>query len=179
MTDLKNKTAIITGSVRGIGRAIAERYAQLGANIVLNFSKDKTAADETLEAIKKNNTNVIAVQADVSNVNDIERLFETAINSFGKVDIVVANAGIENTHHPLSEATEEEFDRFYKINTKGAFFTLQIAAKHVENNGRIIHVGSSTSNFRCQVSGYTEAAKWHRVLWCKYWRRNWRKRVLP
>ena len=147
MTDLKNKTAIITGSVRGIGRAIAERYAKLGANIVLNYSKDQSSAEEATEAIKRLGGNVIAVQGDVSKIEDVNRLFETAINTFGKVDIVVANAGVEKVDHPVLEISEEEFDTFFGINTKGAFFTLQNAAKHVAENGRIILVGSSTSGY--------------------------------
>ena len=89
----------------------------------------------------------IAVQADVSKVADIERLFAEAINTFGKLDIIVANAGIEMVETPVTQFTEEEFDRLFSINTKGAYFTMQQAAKNVEDNGRIIYIASSTTSF--------------------------------
>jgi 3-oxoacyl-[acyl-carrier protein] reductase len=147
MNSLKNKVALITGSVRGLGKAIAERYAALGASIVLNYSKDAAAAEEMEKNIKAMGGRVIAVQADVSKVADIKRLFEEAKNVFGKIDIVVANAGIEMVETPVTAFTEEQFDRLFSINTKGAYFTMQQAALHVEDKGRIIYIASSTTAF--------------------------------
>ncbi|MDD4994011.1 MAG: SDR family oxidoreductase [Paludibacter sp.] len=147
MNSLRNKVAVITGSARGLGKAIAERYAALGANIVINYSKDKVSADEVVSNIQAMGVNVISVQADVSKVADIERLFTEAKNAFGKIDIVVANAGIEMVETPVIEFTEEQFDRLFSINTKGAYFTMQQAAKNVEDNGRIIYIASSTTAF--------------------------------
>lgn len=147
MNSLKNKVALITGSARGLGKAIAERYAALGANIVINYSKDKSSADEVLSNIKAMGVKAIAVQADVSKVADIERLFSEALKAFGKIDIVVANAGIEMVETPVTAFTEEQFDRLFSINTKGAYFTMQQAAKHVTDNGRIIYIASSTTSF--------------------------------
>ena len=150
MYTLQNKTAIITGSARGLGKAIAERYAALGANIVINYSKDKTSANEVVSNITAMGVKVIAVQADVSKVVDIERLFEEAKNAFGKIDIVVANAGIEMVETPVTQFTEEQFDRLFSINTKGTYFTMQQAAKNIEDNGRIIYIASSTTAFPVQ-----------------------------
>ncbi len=147
MNSLRNKVAVITGSARGLGKAIAERYAALGANIIINYSKDKVSADEVVSNIQAMGVNVISVQADVSKVADIERLFAEAKNAFGKIDIVVANAGIEMVETPVAEFTEEQFDRLFSINTKGAYFTMQQAAKNVEDNGRIIYIASSTTAF--------------------------------
>jgi 3-oxoacyl-[acyl-carrier protein] reductase len=147
MKILNNKVAVITGSARGLGKAIAERYASLGANIVINYSKDKASADEVVSNITAMGVKVIAVQADVSVVADIERLFDEAVKAFGKIDIVVANAGIEMVETPVSEFTESQFDKLFSINTKGAYFTMQQAAKKVENNGRIIYIASSTTAF--------------------------------
>lgn len=147
MNSLHNKTAIITGSGRGLGKAIAERYATLGANIVINYSRDVASANQVVSNIKAMGTKVIAVKADVSKLADIENLFEEAKKAFGKIDIVVANAGIEMVETPVTEFTEEQFDRLFSINTKGAYFTMQLAAKTVENNGRIIYVASSTTVF--------------------------------
>jgi 3-oxoacyl-[acyl-carrier protein] reductase len=147
MNSLSNKVAVITGSARGLGKAIAERYAALGASIVINYSRDKASADEVVSNIKAMGAKVIAVQADVSKVADIERLFKEAKDAFGKIDIVVANAGIEMVETPVVDFTEEQFDRLFSINTKGTYFTMQQAAKNVEDNGRIIYIASSTTAF--------------------------------
>lgn len=147
MNNLKGKVALITGSARGLGKAIAERYAALGADIVLNYSRDKIAAEETVSIIKAMGVKVIAVQADISKVAEIERLFAGALQAFGKIDIVVANAGIELVETPVTAFTEEQFDRVFSINTKGSYFTMQQAAKYVADNGRIIYIASSTTSF--------------------------------
>ena len=147
MNSLQHKVALITGSARGLGKAIAERYAALGADIVINYSRDKSSADEVLSNIKAMGVNVIAVQADVSKTADVRRLFEEAKAAFGRIDIVVANAGIELVETPVTDFTEEQFDRVFSINTKGTYFTLQQAAKNVEDKGRIIYIASSTTSF--------------------------------
>ena len=147
MKTLNNKVALITGSARGLGKAIAERYASLGANIVINYSKDKASADEVVSNITAMGVKVIAIQADISKVIDLERLFAEAKAYFGKIDIVVANAGIELVEVPVTDFTEEQFDKVFSINTKGTYFTMQQAAKHVEDNGRIIYIASSTTSY--------------------------------
>ncbi|MEZ2441204.1 SDR family oxidoreductase [Chitinophaga sp. RCC_12] len=147
MNSLKNKVALITGSARGLGKAIAERYAALGADVVVNYSKDKASADEVVSNITAMGARVIAVQADVSKVADLEKLFAAAKEAFGKIDIVVANAGIEMVEVPVTDFTEEQFDKVFSINTKGTYFTMQQAAKHVSHNGRIIYIASSTTSF--------------------------------
>lgn len=147
MTNLKNKVALITGSARGIGKAIAERYAALGADIVVNYTKQEEAATETVGQLKALGVRAIAVQADVAQVADIERLFATAQTTFGKIDLVVANAGVELVGVPVADFTEAQYDHLFDINTKGAFFTLQKAANYVADNGRIIYIGSSTANY--------------------------------
>ena len=147
MNTLKGKVALITGSARGLGKAIAERYAALGADIVLNYSRDKAAAEETASNIKAMGVKVIAIQGDVSKPAEIGRLFNEALAAFGKIDIVVANAGIELVETAVTDFTEEQFDRVFGINTKGSYFTLQQAAKHVSDNGRILYIASSTTSF--------------------------------
>jgi 3-oxoacyl-[acyl-carrier protein] reductase len=147
MNSLQHKVALITGSARGLGKAIAERYAALGADIVINYSRDKSSADEVLSNIKAMGVKVIAIQADVSKTADVRRLFEEAKAAFGRIDIVVANAGIELVETPVTDFTEEQFDRVFSINTKGTYFTLQQAARSVEDKGRIIYIASSTTSF--------------------------------
>lgn len=147
MNSLQNKVAVITGSARGLGKAIAERYAALGADIVINYSKDKASADEVVSNIKAMGSRVLAVQADVSKVAEIQRLFAKAKQAFGRIDIVVANAGIEIVETPVTDFTEEQFDKVFSINTKGSYFTMQQAALQVEDGGRIIYIASSTTSF--------------------------------
>jgi len=139
MTSLKNKVALVTGSARGIGRAIAVRYGSLGASVVVNYSTDVKRARETIEEIERSGSIAIAVQADVSKVADIDRLFAAALDKFGRLDIVVANAGVELVGQSALDFTEADFDRLFGINTKGAFFTIQKAAKHtnLESSGLI------------------------------------------
>jgi len=147
MTNLKGKVALVTGSARGIGKAIAERFGALGASVVVNYATSERPALETVGAITQSGGIAIAVQADVSKVADIDRLFTTTIERFGRLDIVVANAGIELVGTPIAEVSESDFDRLFGVNTKGAFFTLQQAARHIADNGRIIYVGSSSTAF--------------------------------
>ena len=144
MTNLKNKVALITGSARGIGKRIALRYASKGADIVVNYSRDKESGEATVREIEALGVRVLGVQANVADVGQLEGMFKQAVAAFGKIDIVVANAGVEVINQPVVEVTEEAYDRLYNINVKGAFFTMQQAAKTVSNSGRIIYVGSTT-----------------------------------
>jgi 3-oxoacyl-[acyl-carrier protein] reductase len=147
MGDLSGKTALVTGSSRGIGKAIAERLGRLGADVIVNYSASKQSALATVEAIEKNGVRAIAIQADLGKVDEIRSLFARSMEHFGRLDIVVANAGVELVDQAVADFTEEDFDRLFRVNTKGAFFTLQAAARHVADKGRIIYVGSSTTKF--------------------------------
>lgn len=147
MGNFSGKVALVTGSGRGIGKAIAERFGKLGADIVVHYSASKQPALATLEAMEKNGVRAIAIQADLAKVDEIHRLFVRSMEHFGRLDIVVANAGIELVDQAVVEFTEQDFDRLFSVNTRGTFFTLQAAAKHVADNGRIIYIGSSTTKF--------------------------------
>jgi 3-oxoacyl-[acyl-carrier protein] reductase len=141
---LKGKVALVTGASRGIGRAIAERLGASGASVVVNYSSSPGEAQKTAENVKKAGGDAIAVQADVSRVSEITRLFDESIKHFGKLDILVNNAGIVFIK-PVSETTEEDFDRIFAINVKGTFFACREAAKRLADNGRIINLSSSTT----------------------------------
>lgn len=147
MSTLTGKVALVTGGARGIGRGITERLARLGASVIVNYSASEKPAQETVATIEEHGGTALAVQADVSRPSEIEKLFDTAIGRFGRLDIVVANAGVEVVDQPVVDFTEADYDRVFGINTKGAFFTLQAAAKHVQDGGRIIYLGSSTTAF--------------------------------
>ncbi len=159
MTDLRNKVALVTGSTRGLGRAIALRFASLGAKIVVNDREGGDAAAAIVAACEAMGTQAVAVAADMAIVPDIERLFARAIEHFGRIDIAVANAGIEIIDQPCLAFGEADFDRLFAVNTKGAIFTLQAAAKHVTDNGRIIFIGSSTTNFALEGCGLYGSSK--------------------
>jgi 3-oxoacyl-[acyl-carrier protein] reductase len=147
MTHLKGKVALVTGASRGLGRAIAERFGKLGASVVVNFATNERPALGVVAAIERLGSSAIAVQADVAKLVDIDRLFATALERFGRLDIVVANAGLELVGKSALELDESDFDRLFAVNTKGAFFTIQRAARDVADYGRIIYVGSSTTAF--------------------------------
>lgn len=141
----EGKVAIVTGSSKGLGRAILLRLASRGASVVVNYSRDKAAAEEVVTAAEKVGAKAILVQADVSRVDEIERLFAEALTAFGKVDIVVANAGIEKVNLPVVDVTEEDFDLLFRVNTKGPYFVMQAAARHIRDGGRIINIASSST----------------------------------
>lgn len=144
---LAGKVALVTGSSSGLGQTIAERYAALGADVVIHYSKSKAGADAVVSTIKAMGRRAVAVQADVTQVADIERLFREGLAAMGRLDIVVVNAGVELLEVPVTDFTEAQFDQLFNINTKGTYFSLQEAARHVADNGRIIYVASSTTVF--------------------------------
>lgn len=141
---LKGKIALVTGASRGIGRAIAERLAQSGASVVVNYSTNAAEAKKVVDHIQSHGGHAFAVQADVGRVPEITRLFDESIAHFGKLDILVNNAGVMFTK-PVSAVTEAEFDRIFDVNVKGTFFACQQAANRLADNGRIINLSSSTT----------------------------------
>jgi 3-oxoacyl-[acyl-carrier protein] reductase len=153
MTDLHGRTAIVTGSARGLGRAIAVRLGSLGANVAVNYAHGQADAGETAAEIRRAGGGAVAVRADVSHVEDLEGLFADTERAFGKPHIVVVNAGLEHTGLPVADFTEEQFDQLFAVNTKGAFFTLQMAARTVADNGRILYISSSTAGY--PMPGYS------------------------
>lgn len=149
-TSLSGKVAIVTGSSRGIGRAIAERLAADGAAVVVNYVRGEQAAQEVVDAIRTRGGQAVAVRADVSQTAEVRQLFAQARGTFGTLDIVVANAGVAVVKS-IAESTEEEFDRVFNANAKGVFFTLQEAARQVREGGRIVVV--STGGTRMLMTG--------------------------
>lgn len=125
----------------GIGAGIALRLARDGAKVVVNYQKDKKSADAVVAAITSSGGAAIAVQADASISADVDRLFAETKRIYGRVDIVVANAGIFGGSS-IATTTNADFDRLFDVNVKGVFYALRGAANHVENNGRIVVLGS-------------------------------------
>lgn len=136
------KTAIVTGASRGIGRSIAKRLAADGFAVVVNYSGNADQAQDVVNEIRKTGAKAHAIKADVSDPEQVSRLFEQTIETFGSVDVVVNNAGIM----PLSTIANydvETFDRVIAVNLRGTFLVLAQAAKHLSEGGRIIAFSSS------------------------------------
>ena len=148
----KKKTALVTGSSRGIGRAIAERLAADGAAVVINYTRSAKQADEAVSSIIARGGNAIAIQGDVSKPAEVTRLFDEAEKALGSLDIVVANAGVF-FRKPLEESTEEDYEYVFNTNTKGVFFTLREAARRVNRGGRIVVV--STGGTKLQFPDFS------------------------
>lgn len=138
---LEGKTALVTGSSRGIGRAIAERLAADGAAVAINYARNRQLAQEVVDGILARSGKAFAIQADVSKPAEVRRLFDEAGKTVGPLDIVVANAGVV-LEKPLVESTEQDYDSVFNINTKGVFFTLQEAARGTRDGGRIVAVST-------------------------------------
>jgi 3-oxoacyl-[acyl-carrier protein] reductase len=138
---LEGKTALVTGSSRGIGRAIAERLAADGAAVLINYARNRQLAQEVVDGILARSGKACAIQADVSKPAEVRRLFDEAGKTVGPLDIVVANAGVV-LEKPLVESTEQDYDSVFNINTKGVFFTLQEAARGIRDGGRIVAVST-------------------------------------
>ncbi|HMF75302.1 MAG TPA: SDR family oxidoreductase [Bryobacteraceae bacterium] len=142
MTNASAKIAIVTGASRGIGRAVARRLAQDGFTVIVNYAGNAAKADETVAEIKAAGGQAVAVQGDIANAADMERLFKTTVDSYNKVDVVVNNAGIMPLS-PIAKGDVELFDKVIATNLRGAFLVLGQAAQHVSPGGRIISFSSS------------------------------------
>ena len=151
------KTAIVTGASRGIGRATALRFAEAGANVVVNYFQREAEAVGVVRECQAFGVKAIAVQADVSKIDEAERLTQTAIREFGGVDIVVANAGIWEGD-AVEKMSEDVWDRVIDANLKGTWTVCRAAIPHFkENGGGTIVIVSSTAGQRGEA-GYSNYA---------------------
>lgn len=139
---LENKVAIVTGSSKGIGAAIAKKLASAGATVVVNYASSVKAADKVVADITAAGGKAVAIQADLSQPADIERLFKQAHDQFGKLDILVNNAGVYE-FAPIEEVTVEQFNRMFNLNVLGVLLASQQAVKYFgDNGGNIINISS-------------------------------------
>src|SRR5213083_3216770 len=142
MSKLNEKVALITGGSRGIGAAIAKRLAADGASVAITYAKEASAAFAVVKAIELSGGKALAIQADAADTEAVKGAVEKAVATFGRLDVLVNNAG---TAIPKSfeEATLEEIDRVIDVNIRGVFVATQAALKHMRDGGRIIMIGSS------------------------------------
>jgi glucose 1-dehydrogenase len=141
---LAGKVAIVTGGNSGIGKACVIALAKEGANVVIDYVSDEPSAEALEQEVRELGDQVTAVEADVSKVEDLQRLVDTAVSTFGRLDVMVNNAGIE-TRTSILDTEEQQYDKVMAVNLKSAFFGTQLAAKQMVaqgGGGRIINMTS-------------------------------------
>jgi len=144
---LAGKVALVTGSGRGIGAGNAIELGARGASVVVNYAKSAAQAAEVVKQIEALGAKAVAIQADVSQPKEIERLFQEALKHFGKIDIVMSNSGTE-FFCPLEDVTPEDYDRVFNLNTRAQYFVAQATIKHCSEGGRLILMSSITTYTR-------------------------------
>lgn len=145
MSDLKGKVAVVTGASKGIGAGIAKRLAAAGAAVVVNYASSREGADRVVAEITSRGGKAIAVQGDVADAADVTRLFEQTKAAFGRLDVLVNNAGVYS-FAPLENVTEKEFHRHFNTNVLGTILTIQEALKYFGvDGGSVINISSIAS----------------------------------
>ena len=142
--ELKGKVAVITGAARNMGRAFAVALARRGADVVVHHhgASSRADAEETARLVRDAGRRALVVEGDIARPDVVRRLFDETMKAFGRLDVVVNNAGVI-VKKPFVEITEEEFDRSFGVNAKGAFFVMQEAARRIADGGRIINLGTT------------------------------------
>jgi 3-oxoacyl-[acyl-carrier protein] reductase len=145
MSKLAGKVAVVTGASKGIGAGIAKRLAADGAAVVVNYASSREGADRVVAKITAEGGKAIAVQADVAKADDVQRLFAEAKRAFGRLDVLVNNAGVYQ-FAPLEAITEDAFHQQFNTNVLGLLLTTQEAVKHFgAEGGSVINIGSAAS----------------------------------
>jgi NAD(P)-dependent dehydrogenase (short-subunit alcohol dehydrogenase family) len=156
--DLTNQVALVTGGGQGIGKAAAEALAEAGAHVVI-ADIDHAKAAAAAEAIMAGQRRAAAIQADVGDLGEIDRMVQEALATFGQIDILVNNAGVTR-RADIMELTEADWDRIHRVNAKGVFFCLQRVAREMipRRNGRIINIASIAGKGYAGASNVAYAA---------------------
>jgi NAD(P)-dependent dehydrogenase (short-subunit alcohol dehydrogenase family) len=157
MKMLEGKVAVITGGNSGIGLATAQQFVDEGAYVFIT-GRRQNEVDSAVKQIGKNNNNVTGVQGDVSNLADLDRLYDTVKQQKGRIDVLFANAGIIELA-PLGSITESHFDKIFNINVKGLLFTVQKALPLFQDGGSIILTASINSSKGFESSTVYSATK--------------------
>jgi 3-oxoacyl-[acyl-carrier protein] reductase len=158
MSKLTGKVAVVTGASKGIGAAIAKALAAEGASVVVNYASSKAGAEAVVAAITAANGKAVAVGGDVSKAADAKGIIDAAIDSFGRLDILVNNSGIYE-FAPLEAITEEHFHKQFNTNVLGILLTTQAAAPHLGEGASIINVSSVVSRVTPPASAVYSGTK--------------------
>lgn len=144
MGKLEGTVAVITGAGRGIGRAIAEELSAGGARVVVNYSNSKGPAEEVVSSLSKNGSeNAIAIQADVSDAEQAARLIEETVERFGRIDVLVNNAGI-TIDKTMKKLTTDEWDKVVQVDLNSCYYTVKAALPHFieQESGTVVNMSS-------------------------------------
>jgi 3-oxoacyl-[acyl-carrier protein] reductase len=145
MKQLQDKVAVVTGASKGIGAGIARALADAGASVAVNYASDRDGAQRTVDAIQKAGGRAIAVQGNVANADDVRKIFAAAREAFGRLDVLVNNAGVYR-FDPLQDVTEAEWRRQFDINVLGTLLATQEAVKHFgDGGGSVVNLSSVVS----------------------------------
>jgi 3-oxoacyl-[acyl-carrier protein] reductase len=158
MSNLKDKVVLITGASKGIGAHMAKAFSRAGAKVVINYASSETAAQAVLADIEAQGGQAIIVKADVSKEAEIISLFDQALQAYGRIDVLVNNAGVMTTR-TIKDSTEADFDQQFDINVKGTFFALKQAAIKLADGGTVINFSSSTTKLMFPGYGIYSATK--------------------
>jgi 3-oxoacyl-[acyl-carrier protein] reductase len=158
--NLKNKIAIVTGAASGIGKAIALKLGSQGANVVVNYRSDETGNEalSICNEIIASGGDAIAIKADISIIAELTSLFEQTKEKFGSLDILINNAAV-SVIKPVVDVTEDEYDFIFNTNVKAVFFGCQLAAKMMNDRGRIINLSSATTGLMLPNYGVYDSTK--------------------
>lgn len=175
-SELDNKTIIITGGSKGIGRDMALTLAELKANVVIS-GRNQAVLNDTLRELHEFNDRCISVAGDLSEVSAIQHLINETVSTFGRIDVLINNAGV-NIAKPAIEVTEEDWDTVLNLNLRSAFFASQAAGKHMieQNGGKIINIASqmafggyyNRAAYCSSKGGLVQLTKALAVEWAKY-----------
>jgi 3-oxoacyl-[acyl-carrier protein] reductase len=144
MDKLKGKVAVVTGASKGIGAAIAKALAAQGASVVVNYASSRAGADAVVSAIQAEGGKAVAVGGDVSQAADAKGIIDTAIETYGRLDILVNNSGVYEFSN-IEDITEAHFHRHFNVNVLGLLLTTQAAVPHLSEGASIINIGSVVS----------------------------------
>jgi len=159
MSKLQGKVAVVTGASKGIGAGIAKSLAAEGASVVVNYASSKEGADRVVAEINGKGGKAIAVQGDVAKAADVQRLFAETKKAFGRLDVLVNNAGVYE-FAPLEDITEQQFRRMFDTNVLGLLLATQEAARHfTADGGSVINIGSNATELNLPTAAVYTATK--------------------
>lgn len=157
--EIKGKNILITGASRGIGRETAIQVAKLGANIGINYNRSKKEAEEVLNVVKSYGVEAILLQGDVKDYQDVKKIVNSFVSKFGRIDVLINNAGISPEHTKILDIPEDEWDRIIDINLKSMFLMTKESLPFIPDGGKIINLSSIAGKMGGTIGSHYAASK--------------------